>query len=116
VYSFTHTVAARTARDLVRQRDGVRERVHARIDRASEARVDIASADVTVKLGLIKLLTKRFDLCDELSVFGCHTALAPDLVRQRDGVRERVHARIDRASEARVDIGTAVANGGLRRT
>lgn len=26
------------------------------------------SADVTVKLGLIKLLTKRFDLCEELCV------------------------------------------------
>lgn len=25
-------------------------------------------ADVTVKLGLIKLLTKRFDVCDELCV------------------------------------------------
>lgn len=32
---------------------------------------------MTVKLGLIKLLTKRFDLCEELSVFGSHTALAP---------------------------------------
>ena len=27
-----------------------------------------AYADVTVKLGLIKLLTKRFDVCEELSV------------------------------------------------
>ncbi|GAA5867036.1 hypothetical protein JCM3774_003763 [Rhodotorula dairenensis] len=35
-------------------------RVNRRIEKGT-------SADVTVKLGLIKLLTKRFDLCDELA-------------------------------------------------
>ncbi|GAA6019578.1 hypothetical protein JCM8202_001860, partial [Rhodotorula sphaerocarpa] len=35
-------------------------RVNSRVEKGT-------SADVTVKLGLIKLLTKRFDLCDELA-------------------------------------------------
>ena len=79
--------------------------------RRYDASVNLELGCTETETGLDQLL-----LFDHMARTWCQPQMGPcpvrtarDLVRQRNGVRERVHARVDRAREARVDIGTAVA-------